>query len=119
MRREKQGAASPPEPPDGSSADLHLLKEGDEVLAYYTPESLWYPATLNGIFEMPGDNHSAYYSVIYTGYNEVETVYPESLRAQPKSLIAMPLSATPDSWSCQTTHYRSCVGDVFCYPPQL
>ncbi len=79
MRREKEGTGSAPEPPDGSSADLQSLKEGDEVLAFYAPEGLWYPATLNGIYDLP--NNSIYYSVIFSGYSEVETVYPDSLSA--------------------------------------
>ena len=31
MRREREGVEEPPEPPEGSSADLHALKAGDEV----------------------------------------------------------------------------------------
>ena len=81
MRRERDGAASPPEPPDGSSGDLHSLKEGDEVLAYYAQDGVWYPATLNGIYELPSQDHTSYYSVTYSGYTEVETVYADSLRA--------------------------------------
>ena len=51
------------------------------MLAFYAPEGLWYPATLDGIYELPGADNSVYYSVTFSGYSEVETVYPDSLRA--------------------------------------
>ena len=75
MRREKDGVADPPEPPDGTTGDLHLLKAGDDVLAFYAPESVWYPATLNGVFDTGDAAQSVYYSVTFTGYSEVETVH--------------------------------------------
>lgn len=94
MRREKEGTASLPEPPDGSSGDLHSLKEGDEVLAFYSPEGLWYPATLNGIYDLPGAGNSIYYSVTFSGYSEVETVYPDSLRALPPNVHSIAIYST-------------------------
>ena len=113
MRRKKQGAAEPPEPPDGTSADLHLLKVGDEVLAYYAAEGLWYPAILNGIYDMPGEDHSVYYSITYTGYSEMETVYANSLRAKtPSSFEKRPAGAV--GWIAKKSGVRGVENLRYC-----
>lgn len=89
IRRAKAGEAEPPEPPDGTSGDLSRLEIGHEVLAFYTPEKLWYPAKLTGIFDTAD---SQYYSVVFTGYNEDETIWPKHLRA----IVASSFEARPN-----------------------
>ena len=57
------------------------------MLAFYTPEGIWYPAVLNGVY----DTGEVYYSITFGGYSEVETAYAESIRAKaPSSFKAQP-----------------------------
>lgn len=90
IRRAKAGEAEPAEPPDGTSGDLSRLEVGNEVLAFYSPENLWYPAKLTGIFDTV---ESVYYSVVFTGYNEDETIWPKHLRA----MVASSFESRPDA----------------------
>lgn len=89
IRRAKAGENEPTEPPDGTSGDLSRLEVGNEVMAFYIPENLWYPAKLTAIFDTAD---SVYYSVVFNGYKEEETLWPTHLRA----MVASSFETRPD-----------------------
>lgn len=78
------------------------LQVGDEVLGFYEPEGLWYPATLNGIYNTAD---STYYAITYSGYNEVESVFPLCIRAKVPSSFESEVAGEAAGWmSKKCTH---------------
>ena len=80
------------------------MQVGDEVVAFYTPEALWYPAKLTGVFESAD---SVYYSVVFTGYNEEETIWPKHLRAQVASSFESQSDGGAAGWLTKKCTHRN------------
>lgn len=73
-------------------------------MAFYTPEALWYPAKLTGVFESAD---SVYYSVVFTGYNEEETIWPKHLRAQVASSFESQSDGGAAGWLTKKCTHRN------------
>lgn len=75
-RNESPGAGAPPPPPEETHAAI--FNTGDSVMAKYSADKQWYPAS---IISKTGSSADPVYTVSFTGYPEKETKRKYEVRA--------------------------------------